>query len=550
MAGSRSGRWLPLALLAGSVAVGGLIGVAYHRLTAPSPGVPSAVAVVTVPPPQELLSITPAPAVPTPATPLSTVLRLTAVACPDEAGMPGPAPRCAVLRVPSDRLRPNGPPVDLFVLTLPALAPTPAADPVVVLSGGPGQGGSDDLHGAVAIFGAMRERRDVILVDQRGTGRSRPSLHCPALDPLRFWYGGVTAEDATACLSPLRREGFWLESFDTGESASDLRDLRVALGVERWNVVATSYGGILAQALLRVDGEAVRSLVLNSPAMPDATWLDFDRLTAIRETYRRLFADCAAQPACAHAFPNLDGTVERIAAGLERQPLETRLRAPSSGREAAWRFTWPMVASTLSFRLGSGGGMAALPAQLDRLDRMVAGRQPADERTLAALLMPDLFWNVSDTLAYGLNLTIGCRENRPRIDAADARRAAQGLRPYVMADTVETDYDTACPALSLAPVESGFYRPVVSEVPTLILTGVYDTLTVPARAEALKNTLRRAVVLPFRGVGHDVLGASLCARTLAARHVDLLEVGNAGDCPERFLPPVFVTVLPPLATRP
>jgi len=538
------------------VAVGGLVGVAYHRLTAPPP-----VAEVT---PPEALSVAPVPAITTPAvttgvvpTPVSP--RLTVVACPDAPTMQGPAPRCAVLRVPSDRERPDRPPVELFVLTLPALAPAPAADPVVVLSGGPGQGGSDDVRSAVALFGAMRERRDVILVDQRGTGRSRPSLHCPALDPLRFWYGGVTAEDATACLAPVRSAGFRLESFDTGESAADLRDLRAALGVERWNVVATSYGGILAQALLRVDGEAVRSLVLNSPAVPDATWLDLDRLTAIRETYGRLFADCVAQPACTRAFPDLAGSIERIAAGLERKPLEARLRAPNSGgasgQETVWRFTWPMVASTLSFRLGSAGGMAALPAQLDQLDRMVTERQPVDDRALVALLMPDLFWSVSDTLAYGLNLTIGCRENRPRIDAPAARRAAQALRPYVTAEAVETDYDAACPALALAPVDSGFYRAVPSDVPTLILTGLYDTLAVPARADALKGTLSRAAVVPFRGIGHDVLGASVCARTLAARHVDQLGVGplgtgEAGDCPERFQPPVFATSLPPLAARP
>jgi pimeloyl-ACP methyl ester carboxylesterase len=212
-----------------------------------------------------------------------------------------------------------------------------------------------------------------------------------------------------------------------------------------------------------------------------------------------------------------------------------------------------MVAATLAFRLGSAGEAALLPAQLDRFERALAEgarRTPEAERVLAELLMPALFWSIPDRFAYGLNLTIGCRENRPGIDASAARRAAQDLRPYVMAEAIETDYDAACPALGLPAVDGGFYHPVESDVPALILTGGYDTLTVPARAEALRRTLRRAETLPFRGVGHDVLGASQCARVLAARYLDGLRLEDAGLCPERVLPPAFATALPLPAVRP
>ena len=549
-----SGRRLAIigGLLALCVLAGGLLGLGIDRLTGPSPAPPS------VPAPPQIVAVEPPPANPAPVpTPLPTEVpavapvqpalpalpALAEVRCPDGPLPAGPPPRCRSFRVPSDWRRADSPPIDLFVTILPALNGAPAADPVVLLSGGPGQGGSDDLRGTATILAPMRAGRDVILVDQRGTGLSKPSLRCPGLDPLRYWFGGVTAEDATACLDPLRRAGYRLEDFDSGQSAADLPALRRALGVERWNVVATSYGGVLAQALLRIDGGAVRSLVLNSPATADATWLDLDRLTAIRQVHRRMVEDCAAQPDCARAFPRLGQAVERLATELERRPLDLRLRHPVTGRETDLRLDWPMLAGVLALRLGSGEGMVAVPALLDRLDRIVGagGAGRVDDPAVLSLVMPPPIWTVLDSLAYGLNLTVGCRENRPHIDAAAARHAAADLRPYVMAEAVETDYDVACPALGLRPVDASFYRPAASDVPVLILTGAYDTFTAPARAEAMGRSLPRATLLSFRGIGHDVLGASLCGRNAAARFVETLAVGDAGACVERLLPPTFTT---------
>ncbi|MDR6774285.1 alpha/beta fold hydrolase [Azospirillum sp. BE72] len=535
-----------LAVIGGALALcalaGGFLGVGIDWL-AGTPKGPPPVVIAESPPPIAMPSAVPA-AIPTPAP--APRPALAEVPCP--AGLPdGPAPRCHSLRVPSDWQRSDSPPLDLFVMVLPALSGASAADPVVVLAGGPGQGGSDDPRGTAAMLAPMRASRDIVLVDQRGTGRSAPSLRCPALDPLRYWFGGVTAEDAVVCLDPLRRAGYRLEDFDSGQSAADLRALRGALGVERWNVVATSYGGVLAQALLRADGAAVRSLVLNSPAAPDATWLDLDRLTAIRQAHRRMVEDCAAQPDCARAFPQLGQAMERLAAALERRPLELRLRHPGTGRESDLQLSWPMLATVLSLRLGSADGMVVMPALLDRLDRVVArigGADRLEDAAALALVVPPAIWGVLDNLAYGLNLTVGCRENRPRIDAAAARRAAADLRPHVVAEAVETDYDAACPVLNLPPVDGSFYRPVESDVPALILTGAYDTFTVPARAEAMGRSLRRATLMSFRGIGHDVLGVSPCGRSAAARFVETLSTGDAGACVERLLPPTFATRLP------
>lgn len=497
-----------------------------------------------VPQPAAPRVLSPPPAPPaaavaqTPSAPVPGALR--AAACPS-LSLAGPAPRCATMRAALDWNAPDGTAIDIFVTVLPALGPGHAEDPVVVLSGGPGQAGSDEAAAIGAALEPVRRNRDVVLVDQRGTGRSVPSLRCPAIGSTEYWYGGVTAQAVRGCLEPVRRAGYDLARFDTTQSAGDLAALRAALGVARWNVVATSYGGVLADALMKVDGAAVRSLVLNSPATAEATWLDRDRFAALRDAHARMAEDCAAQPDCARAFPDLAQAVPRLAHALAGRPLpmaETVAGGPV--RPLRWDWIAPMV----GMRLGVGTGVSEVPALLARLGAVAAAPQPPDPAAVRRLLLPPALAGAVEQLAYGLNLIIGCRENRPAVDAERARAAAAEFWPWAAAGTVETDYDVACPALGLPPVDPAFYEPAAGEVPTLILTGAYDTVVAPSRVAALKARMPRALLVGFRGIGHDVLGASGCARAIAAAFVGDPQTPPPLDCSERFLPPTFDTDRP------
>lgn len=476
------------------------------------------------------------PPIPPAAPPEAPAPSLIAAPCP-ALGLPAPAPRCAVLRAPQSWARGDGPPVDMFVTVLPGSGPAVEPDPVLVLSGGPGQAGSLEAPSLATVLAGLRAHRDVVLIDQRGTGRSRPLLACPDIDPAAFWLGGLTPESVDACVAPVRAQGYRLDSFDTGEAARDLAALRKALGVTRWNLLATSYGAVLAAELVRIDGGGVRSLVLNSPTTARATWLDRDRLADTRRLFAQLVQDCAGQPACARAFPGLGEAVPRLAARLTERPLTLAIwpDQPAPRRELVG---WDRIAGMLAFRLGAGAAMTELPAVLDRLERSGAG-QGGDPVALTGLLLPDGFRHLFDRLAYGLNLIIGCRENRPLVDAAAARRNAQDLRPYVVPDAVETDFDVACPRLGLPPAPAELYRPLTANLPVLILTGAYDTLVPRVRVEELAAGLPRATVVSFRGLGHDVLGGSPCAAEIAAHFIDQPGAAAPEDCAERFLPPTF-----------
>lgn len=546
-------RWPLLAGAAGLLALGVGAGGALMLRGGP-PDAPASVTVAVAPsspvahppaaePPASAApaAIAPPPLPPAPAAPAAPVKpavgRLTPADCP-ALPLPGPAPRCARLNAALDWDRPDGAVIGMFVTVLPSLAPAPAADPLLVLSGGPGQAGSAEAAGMGKALEPLRRSRDVILVDQRGTGRSTPALRCEGIGPATFWYGGLTAEAVDECFAPLRAAGIDLAHFDTRQSARDLLALRLALGLERWNLLATSYGAVLAQALLRIDGGAVRSLVLNSPSTSDATWLDLDRFRDTRRAFDMMAEDCAAQPDCARAFPNIRHSVAQLAKSMTERPLV--LRTGDAGAEVVRTVGWDAVAPVIGFRLGAGTGMAGVPALLDRLDRMATGRLPADAAAVRGVLLPDDIAKPLDELAYGLNLVIGCRENRPRVDAGRARAEAASLHPFVAPDRVETDYDVACPVLGLPPVDPSFYDPVVSDTPALILTGAYDTLVARSRVEALGRSLPRSAVIGFRGVGHDVLGASACAGGIVASFVEAPgDSTPKAECAERFLPPAF-----------
>jgi pimeloyl-ACP methyl ester carboxylesterase len=152
--------------------------------------------------------------------------------------------QCANFRVPQNWDQPGGPPIDIFVLVLRATGKIRAPDPVLVISGGPGQASSGDAPDQAVQLAPLRRTRDLLFVDLRGTGRSVPALTCTAISPVQIWHGRVTATEVSDCLDPIRVQGFDLAAFNSSESARDLVSLRQELQYPLWNLLATSYGAI------------------------------------------------------------------------------------------------------------------------------------------------------------------------------------------------------------------------------------------------------------------------------------------------------------------
>lgn len=429
--------------------------------------------------------------------------------------------------------------VTIFFAYTRAAGPTPSPDPVLVLNGGPGQAATDLIDSGWERMTELRRSRDILYVDQRGTGQSQPGLYCRDLDPVAFWHGGLTAADAGTCLKPIQSAGYDIAAFNTVESAADLIAVRTALGIARWNLLGTSYGTALALELVRRDEAAVRSVVLNSPTTAGASWLDLQRMAAIQGVYRRVFADCAADAACNAAYPDLEPAFLDLAKRMTDTPLPVTYQDPRTGATVRTQMTFANLLDILTIIVGSGTTADRVPALIWHLHQVTLGRQPARPELLSWLYMP--YWQTMNVIAYGLNAAIGCREVRPWIDADALRHEGAAYQPYVMPQAMEQDYDVFCPAWHVPRGPEDLHRPVVSAVPTLLLTGDYDTLTPTGMANSIASTLSKSQVHRFRAVGHDVFSSNACARAVASHFIAAPDQKVSLPCLQSPRIPQFVT---------
>ncbi|MBN2305122.1 MAG: alpha/beta fold hydrolase [Anaerolineae bacterium] len=263
---------------------------------------------------------------------------------------------CGVLTVPENRQVANSGTIHLAVAIVPALSANPLPDPIFYLEGGPG---GSALVGIDSWYTSpYREQRTIILLEQRGTGFSEPSLNCSEMDN--------ESEDelgqVEACRDRLLAEGIDLTAYNSRENAADVEALRQALGYDQVNLYGISYGTRLALTVMRDYPAGLRAVVLDSVYPPNID----TNYTASADTYQlisTMFADCAAQSACAQAFPNLEqrfyDALDQISADL---PLVTD---PESGDQ--YNLFPEDVINTLYDQLQDTGLIDAIPASLGAL---------------------------------------------------------------------------------------------------------------------------------------------------------------------------------------
>ncbi|MFN8420465.1 MAG: alpha/beta fold hydrolase [Anaerolineae bacterium] len=200
---------------------------------------------------------------------------------------------CGYLIVPEDRSNPSGSTIQLAYAVLSASTESSKSDPVIYLAGGPG----GNAVGTIAdwVEAPYLQDRDFILLDQRGTGYSLPSLNCPESEQ--------EEENATqTCHDRLISEGINLQAYNSVENAADVADLRLALGYEEWNLFGISYGTRLALTVMRDHPDGVRSVVIDSVYPPEiSSWEEYGVNTA--DVFHRLFEACANDQSAVATIP-------------------------------------------------------------------------------------------------------------------------------------------------------------------------------------------------------------------------------------------------------
>jgi pimeloyl-ACP methyl ester carboxylesterase len=245
--------------------------------------------------------------------------------CPDDVTSDVVVPvSCGYLTVLEDRTKPLGRTIELFVVRLEPPGGTTKPDPVMVLGHLAGQDG----YGAMGSGG--RTHRETVLLDPRGIGHSKPSLDCPEVaavgpilagfslgDPARV---AMTVGAVRACHDRLVGQGIDLASYGLADNAADIEDLRITLGIAKWNLISLGSASRIAFEVARTYPNGIRSLFIDSPSIPVPDFVTTGP-AALDLSISRLVAACSIQPACEQRFPHLDAMIKEAVAGLEAKPL-------------------------------------------------------------------------------------------------------------------------------------------------------------------------------------------------------------------------------------
>ena len=417
--------------------------------------------------------------------------------------------QCGSLRRPLDPARPEGAHIDVHYVVVPALARRKLPDPVFFLAGGPGQSAIDVAPFVMPLFDRLQNRRDIVFVDQRGTGRSAP-LACgdargepfnDASDPerqlarIRRCLAGLEASAATGGAEGLRH-------FTTTVAMQDLDAVRRALGASRIDVVGASYGTRAALEYQRQFPGSVRRMVLDGVAPPDMV-LVASLSTDSQAALDALFDACLRHAACARLHPSLRDHWHAVLAGLPRDVVTPD---PLTGERMPLHLTREGLLGAVRGPLYAPALAAALPAAIDaaaagRYDGLVG---------LGSLLTA----RRSVRVALGMHFSVVCAEDVPRVPLATDRPGAD------FGDDFARFYARACDGWPRGDVPAAFYAVGRSAAPVLLLSGGADPVTPPrhgARVAAALGSLARHVIVPEAGHGVMSIG---CMSDVVYRFID------------------------------
>ncbi|MEM7798670.1 MAG: alpha/beta hydrolase [Chloroflexota bacterium] len=424
--------------------------------------------------------------------------------------------RCGDLIVPENRAYPvHG--ITIHVAIISSYSDQPEPDPLVYLTGGPGEPTLDFTDQHIISFNEVLKQRDLILFDQRGVGHSSPSLDCHEIAETERTHREIIYADFSTsnelfldawqtCRDRLVSEGVDLSAYNSAAVTADLEDLFSLLEYDMWNLYGTSYGGRLALTAMREDTQGIiRSVILDSPLPPH-----IDTLSELGPNtagiFELLFERCAAFENCADTYPSLPEDFYALVDKLNDDPIslvvndynhqETFLR-PLNGYE---------LIDVLFYMMYSPYEIKYVPQIVDHLDD---GRTQRISRMLSQLL-------AHQATSEGMAMSVLCTEEFPFVDEQHLANQLDGLPDSIKtyAKTSIEFNQNACDIWAIDPQPVIEMEPVKSDIPTLILAGDYDPITPPHYAQSAASYLGQTHYIEFEGLSHGIIWTSRCSKEL------------------------------------
>lgn len=428
--------------------------------------------------------------------------------------------RCLRLDVPLDYQQP-GAMLSLHVVVAPALRESARRDPLFVLAGGPGEAGSDLVPLLNVSFRKVRATRDLVLIDQRGTGLSG-KLDCAGDEAgNEIISDEAQVTEARDCIKSLNKP---YARYTTEAAARDIDRVRQALGYRQINLWGGSYGSRLAQTYARLFPQQVRAMVLDGVAAPDQIVPAGGR--DAQAALDKLFQQCADNQPCASAFPALRQEFSAIVARLSKGALTLDLPDPRTAELRQVRMTSNRFLGTVHNILYSQTDSRRLPflihsAFQNRWQPFIARSNVARDFT------------VDGGPAMPLHLAVVCAEDLPRLTPA---LLAEDTRDSFLGKPQIERIGALCETMHVPAVP--WTTPTRIEAPVLMLSGALDPVTPPRRAEAAGKYMEHAQHLIVENAGHIVSPLG-CTPRLLREFLDQPLQPLAASCLKEIPAPTF-----------
>jgi len=426
-------------------------------------------------------------------------------------------------------------------------------DPVIYLTGGPGV--TIDTYVERLKGHRLVAQRDLYILEQRGIGNSGD--FCPffgsrnvadSIHADRESSDRAALDQFEACIRGAIAAGVDVTGYNTFENARDVKALRLALGLDEWNVWGISYGSVLGQAYMKVDPEGIRAAIIDA-IVP----LDLGELMRISHWHDanldRLFAACAEQPDCARVYEGLRERYMAAIKAIEDEPVTVEVEESENFPQGEAHFFSIIIAGLPFSLMYEQETHPALPAIIDGLTRVVESGDDTFFRALAqAMTMGGGGMGVG--ISMGMATAVRCQDGYVD-DSAEFAEQDEALYPILYkafnTPAVVKEAPERCRAAGLAPRDLADYAPVETDIPVVVANGRWDPITPVALAEYIMPGFENGELVIFPHAGHGPTRSIECAGDWMNDWYDDPSAPVGRDCVEEgeeaaeFLAPYFPT---------
>ena len=434
---------------------------------------------------------------------------------------------CGTLSVAENRENPSRM-IHLNIAVIRSKSVKKKTDAVIMLAGGPGQSAVESYPGVSPAFHGILKDRDVILVDQRGTGQSNP-LKCDFDESLQE----KLLEDESLYVPALMECVDKLDAdtrfYTTTESIKDLEEVRKALSIDKWNLLGISYGTRKALTYVKMFPEAIRSVILDG-VVPQQEALAQSHEKNLINALRKQFEQCEKQEACHETFGDVEEQMWQLFEKVETQKPVIKLQNYVTGDYEDVTLTKEALAIAIRMFSYSAKTMALLPLMISKANHGHYETLAAQANTIAKLLQEGM---------SNVELSIVCGEDVPFYTIKSASNNNIFGKDF-LAKTQKS-----CDVWPHINADASFKDPVVSDLPVLLLSGELDPVTPPEFAELTMKTLSHSQHLIAKGQGHNVFPQG-CMPKIITQFIDKPDEELETECLNDFnYEPFFINMMGP-----